>query len=135
MPNQWPSTKLFVHEECIAILLITTAAGAAPPTSRELNRSVAEYVAPYVEYHAFSGVVLVGKGDEVLLNKAFGNANYEFGVPNTLETRFQTGSISKRFTFVVVMHLADEKKLSLSDTISKWVPDFRRDRRSPSRTC
>jgi CubicO group peptidase (beta-lactamase class C family) len=107
-----------------AIVLAQTAANAAPPSPKELDRSVAEDVAPYVKYHAFSGVVLVGKGDDVLLNKAFGNANYEFSVPNTPDTRFEIGSISKRFTFVVVMHLVNEKKLGLGDTLSKWVPDF-----------
>ena len=119
------STKLFVQmKSAIVILLIATAAAAAPPSSKELGRSISDYVAPYVKYHAFSGVVLVGKGDDIVINKAFGDANYEFGVPNTPDTRFAIGSISKRFTFVVVMHLVREKKLSLSDTLSKWVPDF-----------
>src|SRR5438045_9252375 len=108
----------------VVTLLAATAAVAAPPSAKELDKSVAAYVAPYVKYNAFSGVVLVGKGDDVIINKAFGNANYEFGVPNTPDTRFQAGSISKRFTFVVVMHLVNEKKLALSDTLSKWVPDF-----------
>jgi CubicO group peptidase (beta-lactamase class C family) len=111
-------------KSALVIFFIATAAAAAPPSSKELDRSVAELVAPYVKYHAFSGVVLVGKGDDVLVNKGFGNANYEFGVPNTPDTRFEIGSISKRFTFVVVMHLANEKKLGLDDTLSKWVPDF-----------
>ena len=108
----------------LAIFLIAAGASGAPPSTKELDRSVAELVAPYVKYHAFSGVVLVGKGDDVLVNKAFGNANYEFGVPNRPDTRFSIGSISKRFTFVVVMHLEREKKLSLDDALSKWVPDF-----------
>ena len=111
-------------KSAVVVFLIASAAVAAPPSAKELDKSVAELVAPYVKYHAFSGVVLVGKGDEVLINKAFGNANYEFGVPNTPDTRFAIGSISKRFTFVVVMHLVREKKLALSETLSKWVPDF-----------
>ncbi|MBV8516319.1 MAG: beta-lactamase family protein [Acidobacteria bacterium] len=108
----------------ILLFAVATATAAVPPSRQELDRSVAQYVAPYVKYHAFSGVVLVGKGDDVLINKAFGNANYEFGVPNTPDTRFQAGSISKRFTFVVVMHLVREKKLALTDALFKWVPDF-----------
>lgn len=111
-------------KSALVIFLIAAAASGAPPSSKELDRSVVELVATYVKYHAFSGVVLAGKGDAILIDKAFGNANYEFGVPNTPDTRFAIGSISKRFTFVVIMHLAREKKLALNDTLSKWVPDF-----------
>jgi len=105
-----------------AALIALSAFGAPPP--KELERLITEDIAPYVKYNAFSGVVLVGKGDDVIVNKAFGNANYEFGVPNTPDTRFAIASITKRFTFVIVTHLVDEKKLSLDDTLSKWVPDF-----------
>lgn len=108
----------------IASLLFASVAFAAPPSPKELTKSIANYVAPYVKHNAFSGVVLVGKGDEVLVNQAFGNASYEFGVPNTPDTRFAIASITKRFTFVIVMHLIDEKKLAVDDTLSKWVPDF-----------
>ena len=111
-------------KSAFVIFLIAAAAAAAPPTAKELDRLMTEDVAPYVKYHAFSGVVLAAKGGDVLVNKAFGDANYEFGVPNTPDTRFAIGSISKRFTFVVIMRLAREKKLSLDDPISKWVPDF-----------
>ena len=106
------------------LLFIATAASAAPPSAKELETLIDADIAPYVQHSAFSGVVLVGKGDDVLLNKAYGNANYEFGVPNTPDTRFPIASIAKRFTFVIVTKLADEKKLSLDDTLSKWVPDF-----------
>ena len=108
----------------LAICLLLASTALAAPAPKALEKSIAEYVAPYVKYNAFSGVVLVGKGDEVLVNKAFGNANDEFGVPNTPDTRFAIASITKRFTFVIVTHLVDEKKLALDDTLSKWVPDF-----------
>src|SRR4051812_9825413 len=101
-----------------AVLVFLAANLAAAPTQQQLERMIAEDVAPYVKYNAFSGVVLLGKGDDVLVNKAFGNANYEFGVPNTPDTRFAIASITKRFTFVIVNHLVDEKKLSLDDTLS-----------------
>ena len=51
-------------------------------------------VKPFVQYNAFSGVVFAAKGDRVLVQKAYGMANYEFGVPNTMDTRFAIASIS-----------------------------------------
>ena len=113
----------YMRRLAVCLLLASTAAVAAP-SPKELEKSISDYVAPYVKYNAFSGVILVGKGDEILVNKAFGNANYEFGVPNTPDTRFAIASITKRFTFVIINHLVDEKKVSLDDTLSKWVPDF-----------
>jgi CubicO group peptidase (beta-lactamase class C family) len=85
---------------------------------------VDEVVKPLVQYNAFSGVVYAAKGDKVLVQKAYGMANYEFSVPNRIDTRFAIASITKRFTSVVLQHLFDEKKLSPDDLLSKWVPDF-----------
>lgn len=85
---------------------------------------VDEVVRPFVQYNAFSGVVFAAKGDKVVVQKAYGMADYEFGVPNTLDTRFAIASITKRFTSVILEHLFGEKKLSPDDPLSKWVPDF-----------
>ena len=94
------------------------------PGDPELAKSVDAYVAPYVAFHAFSGVILVAKGDAILLEKAWGMANYELGVPNTPDTRFRIASITKRFTQIVVTRLVEEKKLSLADPLSKFAPTF-----------
>jgi CubicO group peptidase (beta-lactamase class C family) len=102
-------TKTFVFSLLMAV-----------PTVQKVD----EVVKPFVAHNAFSGVVYAAKGDKVLLQKAYGMANYEFGVPNTLDTRFAIASITKRFTSVVLQHLFDEKKLSPDDLLSKWVPDF-----------
>lgn len=107
----------------VASTIIALSAFAAPPP-KDLERMITDDIAPYVQHSAFSGVVLLANGDDVIVNKAFGNANYEFGVPNTPDTRFAIASITKRFTFVIVNHLVDEKKISLGDTLAKWVPDF-----------
>jgi CubicO group peptidase (beta-lactamase class C family) len=98
--------------------------GAAAAPGPELAKSVDAYVAPYAAYHAFSGVILVAKGDAILLERAWGMANYELGVPNTPGTRFRIASITKRFTQIVVTRLVEEKKLSLADPLSKFAPSF-----------
>jgi D-alanyl-D-alanine carboxypeptidase len=76
-----------------ALLLAFLLTSAAPaPADTELAKSVEAYIAPYVAFHAFSGVVLVAKGDAVLFEKAWGMANYELSVPNTSDTRFRIAS-------------------------------------------
>lgn len=97
---------------------------AAAPPKNDLAKKIDAYVAPYVQHHVFSGVILIGKGDEVAFARAYGHANAEFAVPNTVETRFAVASITKMFTSVILARLAEEKKLAATDLLAKWVPDF-----------
>lgn len=55
--------------------------------------------------------------------KGYGLANVELQVPVTPQTIFQSGSLGKMFTATAVMLLAEDGKLSLTDTITKFFPD------------
>lgn len=72
----------------------------------------------------FSGAVLVAKNGKVLLQKAWGKANRETGVPNTLDTQFRLGSMNKMFTAVSTLQLVEAGKLALNDPIGKYLPDY-----------
>src|SRR5215207_3359491 len=70
------------------------------------------------------GVVLVARKGEVIYKKAFGMANVELDVPMREEMVFNVGSITKQFTAVAVLQLAEQGKLSLQDEVTKYLPDF-----------
>ena len=108
----------------LLLSLLRVNASIAAPGGADLAASVEAYIAPYAANHVFSGVILAARGDAVLFEKAWGMANYEFNVPNTLDTRFRIASITKRFTQIVVTRLAEDKKLSLSDPLARYVPSF-----------
>src|SRR5215216_6452971 len=55
----------------------------------------------------FSGVVSVEQGDEELLHQAYGYASRTWGIPTTVETRFDTASITKLFTAVATLQLIE----------------------------
>ena len=76
------------------------------------------------EEDAFSGVLLVAKGDRILVNRAYGFADQEWGIPNRADTAFHLGSVGKMFTAAAIMKLAEAGKLSLDDPLSKWVPEY-----------
>ncbi len=63
--------------------------------------------------HNFSGAARVSRGVEVLFEDAYGMAHRGFRVPNTVDTRFDTASITKLFTAVAVLQLVDAGKLRL----------------------
>ncbi|MCX6134029.1 MAG: serine hydrolase [Ignavibacteriales bacterium] len=73
---------------------------------------------------AFSGVVLIAKRAKELFKKAYGFADRDGNVPNRTDTKFNVGSMNKRFTKTAIHQLAAQGKLSLSDPIKKFLPDY-----------
>ena len=70
------------------------------------------------------GVLLVAKDGEPIYRKGFGYASLELGVKNDPSLSYRIGSISKQFTAVAVLQLAQDEKLSLDDPITKYLPDY-----------
>ncbi len=68
--------------------------------------------------------VAIARNDAVLYNKAFGLADLEHNVPNTTNTIFECGSVSKQFTAAAILLLAKENMLSLSDEVRTYVPEL-----------
>lgn len=67
--------------------------------------------------------VAVAEDGLTVLSRAYGMADLEHGVPNTPETIFEGGSVSKQFTAAAVVLLALDGKLSLDDDVRKYVPE------------
>jgi len=74
----------------------------------------------------FNGAILVAKQGDSIYRKAFGKANFQTGADFTPETPSNIGSVTKQFTAVAIMILAERKKLSYEDPISKYIPEFSR---------
>jgi CubicO group peptidase (beta-lactamase class C family) len=72
----------------------------------------------------FSGAAFVAKDGEVRFADAYGNADRERGIPNTLETRFRIGSMNKMFTAVATLQLLEQGNLALDDTVGKHLPSY-----------
>jgi CubicO group peptidase (beta-lactamase class C family) len=109
------------------ILRVGLAPAPSPdaPTRRLSDAEVVEQLKAYVERMAsrdvFSGTVLLAKAGKPLYRAAFGEANKDFGVRNTIDTKFNLGSMNKMFTAVAVMQLVEAGKLSLEDTLGKFL--------------
>ncbi|MES2034770.1 MAG: serine hydrolase domain-containing protein [Pseudomonadota bacterium] len=71
----------------------------------------------------FSGAWLVAKGPDVLAEGACGLANRRYDAPNRVDTRINLGSINKMFTAVAVMQLVEAGKVSLDDTLDRYLDD------------
>lgn len=72
----------------------------------------------YARHEAgFSGAVLAKAGGRVLLSAAGGQANRDFGIPNRIDTRFDTASVTKVFTAVATLQLVSRGLLHLDEGI------------------
>jgi CubicO group peptidase (beta-lactamase class C family) len=71
-----------------------------------------------------AATVLVSRKGEIIYHKAFGMANLELGVPARPEHIFRIGSVSKQFTAVAILQLAEAGLLSLNDDITRFIPDY-----------
>ena len=69
----------------------------------------------------------VSAGGRIVLEKAFGMADLEHDVPNTPDTIFEAGSVSKQFTAMAVLLLARDGKLALDDPVRRYIPELPED--------
>jgi len=70
-------------------------------------------LARHADEHGYSGVCLVKQGDDALVHEAFGLAHRGFGVPNTVDTRFDIASITKTFTAAAILQLVEAGSITL----------------------
>ena len=73
------------------------------------------------------GAVLIVKGDNIIYSNSFGLADMETKEPIAQNTFFNIASVSKQFTAVAILKLAEEGKLSLDDNVKSYFPEFKAD--------
>lgn len=72
----------------------------------------------------FNGNVLIVQQGQVLYKNSFGYSNYEKKDSLKLGSAFQIASVSKTFTAAAVLLLKERGKLSLTDSVEKFIPGF-----------
>jgi len=91
--------------------------------TQEISNQLNEYLKELEVKGEFSGSVLLAKGDNILVQAAYGLASKRFDVPNNIQTKFNLGSMNKMFTAVGIMQLIESGKLSLTDKLSDFVDE------------
>ena len=86
-----------------------------------------ELMTQYSKNGQFNGTVLVAEGGRVIYKKGFGMANAEWDIPNTPDTRFRLGSITKQFTAMLILQLVEQGKVKLDGKLTDYLTDYRKD--------
>ena len=112
--------------ENVSLRAIATPAKFAPPSmsQSELVAAVGSRLETDVAADRFSGAVLVAKDGQPVFARAYGLADREHNIPNTLETRFRMGSMDKMFTAVSVLQLVAAGKINLDAPLGTYLTDY-----------
>ena len=75
------------------------------------------YLQQRTEEGTFSGVVLITQGDSQLFAGAYGYASRSWSIPNRLDMRFDSASVTKLFTSVATLQLIDQGLLTFDTQV------------------
>lgn len=107
---------LWIAGVCFCVVPAAQPADQAP----QIDALFRAYAAPGVP----GASVLVIKDGAVLYKKAYGLANLEDRTPSTTRTNYRLASVTKQFTAMAIMMLAERKKLSLDDRLADFFPGY-----------
>lgn len=111
---------------CAMILGALQSQGIAQTQSQKAAK-IDEVMTTANKYRLFNGSVLIAENGKVIYKKGLGLANMEWNIPNTTETRFRLGSITKQFTAALILQLVDQGKVKVDGKISDYLPVYRKD--------
>jgi CubicO group peptidase (beta-lactamase class C family) len=97
--------------------------GGASAAFRAVESDYDSLIRPLVARGEFMGAVLLSRRERILFEKAYGFADLEWSVPNTVSAKFRIGSISKQFTAACILLLVQDKILELHCSIAGYVAD------------
>ncbi len=121
------SKRLALSILCLILLIGSHALAAGQPTrlsDETLAAAVNEMLEKAYKPDEPGAAAIVVREGKVILRKGYGKANLELGVPVEPDMVFRLGSITKQFTAVAILMLAEQGKLSLDDDITKFLPDY-----------
>jgi CubicO group peptidase (beta-lactamase class C family) len=99
-----------------------TASVAA--TEQERLEEIGSYLKRMGDAGVFSGSVIIARDGKPVLAQAYGYADREKKIPNTVDTPFLMASMTKLFTGLAIGQLVEQGKLSYDDPLAKFLPDF-----------
>ncbi|HSQ28416.1 MAG TPA: serine hydrolase domain-containing protein [Gemmatimonadaceae bacterium] len=107
----------------LATIVFAGSAGAQGAATDSAARWVDSIFAPYASRQSPGCAVGVTRDGALVFSRGYGMADLEHDTPITPATRFYIASLSKQFTAMSIVLLAQEHRLSLDDSIRRWVPE------------
>jgi D-alanyl-D-alanine carboxypeptidase len=112
-----------VADEVAASWKLKPAASTAV-TEKDRLQEIGAYLKRMGDADIFSGAIVIARDGKPVFAQAYGYADREKQIRNTLETPFLLGSINKLFTGLAIGQLVERGKLGYDDPLAKFLPDF-----------
>jgi CubicO group peptidase (beta-lactamase class C family) len=116
--HKWDSTT---RNFLLVLAIMLTSCGT--PASVTPVLEIDAYLNKRADRDAFSGSLLIAQDGEILLSKGYGFADREQKSPNTPQTKFRIGSVTKQFTAMAILILQTQGKLNVQDHICAYLSE------------
>lgn len=103
----------------LALCLLATAA-----TAQQLPAKLDSVLNAYVAIHRFNGSALVIQDGKKVYERSIGYQDAATNQPLTSKSIIPIGSLTKSFTALLILKLAEAHKLALGDPVSTYLPDY-----------
>ena len=107
-------------QSLLIIILLFVSIQAIAQNGPPLNAQIDQYLTELAK-NGFSGSVLLAQNGKILFAAGYGQASRELGVPNSAQTKFRIGSITKQFTAAGILILHERGQLNVQDPICKYI--------------
>jgi len=114
-----------VKRTACALLAALLALAVGPPLRAEnAPEKIDRLMTSYAEAGRFNGTILVRQRGRTIYERAFGLADRSWNLPNTVDSQFLIGSVSKSATALMVLILVNEGLIDLDANISTYIPGY-----------
>jgi len=123
------TSRISVRALFLLMVMVSRVGGVLAPVQAETTADFSEidaYIADLMQTYEVPGTAIaLVKDGKIVYVKGYGTRNVDTQAPVTGDTLFAIGSISKSFTALAVLQLADAGKIDLDAPITDYLPDFR----------
>jgi CubicO group peptidase (beta-lactamase class C family) len=105
-------------------LIVMTSAHLAKAASASLSEKMNSLFQDYDRPGSPGAGVTVIRNGKIIFAQGYGLSDLEEKVPCRTNTNFRLASVTKQFTAMAVLILADRKKLSLDERLADFFPEF-----------
>ena len=112
-----------IEPQVVATWGLKRAASVAV-TEEDRFQEIGAYLKKLADADVFSGAVVIARDGNPAFAEAYGYADRDRKILNTLDTPFLLASMTKPFTGLAIGQLVEQGRLSYDDPLSKFLPDF-----------
>ncbi len=81
-------------------------------------------VTSLVQQNKFSRSILIAKEGKIVFENAYGMANRDWSIPNTIDTKFRFGNVTKQFGAAAIHKLEEQGKLKTTGKACDYLPSY-----------